>query len=85
MATIENDPALDEGSNVAFTLRLPEFTQQFVISREALSDLEGARKFIDSDLLSFFKKHEKRIIQVAEKKHGAPSNGAILLRTSDFA
>ncbi len=85
MATIENGPARTGNGTVSFALRFPKHTQRFEISREALDDLEKATGSTGADLLIFFQRHEKRIIQLAEKKYGVSSNGVILLKSVDFA
>lgn len=53
------------GDGVLFTATSGATKQRFLVSREALMDLEGARE--DVDLMPLFEKHKDRVANAADK------------------
>ena len=69
---------------VDFDLDVNGVVQHFLVSSEAIEDLTKRSKLHGNELLIAFQKVADRICEVAQRKHGSPSNGRILLKTSDF-
>jgi hypothetical protein len=69
---------------VDFDLEVNGVVQHFCASSEAIEDLSKSEKLRGKQLLDAFQKYADRICEVAQRKHGSPSNGRILLKTSDF-
>ncbi|WP_211474807.1 DUF1488 family protein [Collimonas humicola] len=85
MVTIATEPSLTDDGDLSFALQFPAgYVQRFVVSREALEDLARSQSNSRADLLNFFQAHLDRIIAVATRTIGHPSNGIILLKTADF-
>lgn len=73
-----------EDVGVDFDLEVNGVVQHFCVSSEAIEDLSKSEKPHGNELIDAFQKYADRICEVAQRKHGSPSNGRILLRTSDF-
>jgi hypothetical protein len=69
---------------VDFDLEVNSVVQHFCVSSEAIEDLSKSEKLHGKELIDAFQKYADRISEAAQRKHGSPSNGRILLKTSDF-
>lgn len=77
-------PYLSEYGNVGFSLQNGNSQHLFLISEEALADLEKASEYTQQDLLTFFNKHVDRIVAVARERMGEPGGRAVLLESRYF-
>lgn len=69
---------------VDFDLEVNGVVQHFRVGSETIEDLSKSEKLHGKELVDAFQKSADRICEVAQRKHGSPSNGRILLKTSDF-
>jgi len=69
---------------VDFDLEVNGVVQHFCVSSEAIEDLIKREKLHGKALTDAFQQKADRICEVAQRKHGLPSSGRILLKTADF-
>ena len=69
---------------VDFDLEVSGVVQHFCVSSEAIEDLTKSETLHGKELTDAFQQKADRICEVAQRKHGSPSNGRILLKSSDF-
>ncbi len=80
--------ATDGREGLRFTVIRKDESHEFLLSREALDDLEGSNLQSEAALLAAFEKHrpaiERKAANALDYQYRAPEGGVILLQTRDF-
>ena len=84
MYKLFNPMSAGDEVGVDFDLEINGVVQHFRVSSEAIEDLTKREKLHGRELTIAFQQKADRICEVAQRKHGSPSSGRILLKTSDF-